>query len=221
MSSIIFEIFDPKADVDIRQGCHLPHWFQAGVTCFVTFRTKDSIPAELARSWYGRRDQWLEQHGVDSNSASWKSAFRLLDESMQREFHERFSQQFLDYLDRGIGECQLQRPEIALIVADSLQHFDGSRYELGDFVVMPNHVHLLVCPLGENTIEDLCYSWKKFTAGKINRLLGRTGHFWQSESFDHLVRSADQLEAIQRYIAENPAKASLSNGNYLYYQRAK
>lgn len=70
---------------------------------------------------------------------------------------------------------------------------------------MPNHVHLLVGLIGSTDILDQWYSWKKFTAGKINKTLQESGRFWQEESFDHLVRSPEQFEAIQQYIAANPS----------------
>ncbi len=90
---------------------------------------------------------------------------------------------------------------------------------MGDFVVMPNHVHLLVCLIGEIDVLDQCYSWKRFSAGKINKTLGKSGRFWQEESFDHLVRSPEQLEAIQRYIATNPRR--LCQGEYYVRQLGK
>ncbi|MCI0378663.1 MAG: hypothetical protein L0215_13735 [Gemmataceae bacterium] len=211
-----FELFDPTSEFTVREG-NLPHWYQAGVTYFVTFRTEDSVPVELADSWYRRRFEWLTRHGMDSQ-ANWKAFLRQLPEGLQREFDRTFTAEFMEYLDRGYGSCVLKRPELARIVGDSLQHFDNQRYHLGDFVVMPNHVHLLVCLLGGTEIEAQCYSWKKFTAGKINRVLGSSGRFWQEESFDHLVRSPEQFEFLKRYIADNPIKAGLQLGEFLYYQ---
>ncbi len=134
---------------------------------------------------------------------------------MQREFHETFSREYLEFLDRGLGECVLRQPELAQIVMDSLRYFDGQRYHLGDLVVMPNHVHVLTCLRGTTEIERQCYSWKKFTATQINRRLHRQGRFWQEESFDHLVRTVEQLDAICRYIASNPIKAGLHEGEYI------
>jgi type I restriction enzyme R subunit len=81
---------------------------------------------------------------------------------------------------------------------------------------MPNHVHLLVCLLGSTEIESQCRSWKRFTAGAINRALERRGRFWQEESFDHLVRTPEQFAYFQRYIADNPRKAALPAGEYLH-----
>jgi hypothetical protein len=63
---------------------------------------------------------------------------------------------------------------------------------------MPNHVHLLVCLLGNTDLEEQCYSWKKYTATSINRALGQKGRFWQEESFDHLVRSPEQFHYLRR-----------------------
>jgi putative transposase len=116
-------------------------------------------------------------------------------------------------------ESVLREPSLAAIVADSLQHFDGERYHLGDFVVMPNHVHLLVCLLGTTEIEAQSTSWKKYSAGEINDRLSRRGRFWQEESFDHLVRSAEQFEHLKRYIATNPERARLTPGEYLHWVR--
>jgi type I restriction enzyme R subunit len=137
---------------------------------------------------------------------------------LDREFHARFTRAFMNCLDRGYGTCLLRDPRAAELVASAL-HFDGERYEMGDFVVMPNRVHLLVCLLGATEIEAQCHSWKKYSAGEINRLFGRRGRFWQEESFECLVRSEDQLKHFEQNIAENPRKARLRECEYLYWVR--
>ena len=168
-----FRLFDPDEDVRIGYGAALPHWYQPGATYFVTFRTADSIPQDVARLWQRRRDDWLLRHGINVERAQWQVQLRKLPEQQQREFHATFSREFMEHLDYGYGACELARPEIADMVSNSLLHFDGERYTMGDFVVMPNHVHLLVCLEGEIEIEDQCRSWKKYTATQINRELGR------------------------------------------------
>ena len=160
LSVMSFEFFDPVGEVRITVG-NLPHWYQPGVTYFVTFRTDDSLPPEVAQLWYRRRDDWLQRHGIDPRAAHRSALFRRMPAAQRREFHKEFSREFMAYLDRGCGACVLRRPELARIVADGLRHFDGERYRLGDFVVMPNHVHLLVCLLGQTDVEKQCYSWKK------------------------------------------------------------
>jgi REP element-mobilizing transposase RayT len=216
-NAVTFELFDPKQDYVVRQGT-LPHWYQPGVTYFITFRTEDSVPQSLLRSWHRRRDDWLRRHGINPAAPSWKAQLYQSPE-LGYEYDATFTRVFLEYLDRGYGERVLKDPPAAELVASALHHFDGDRYHLGDFVVMPNHVHVVACLLGTTELEAQCKSWKKFSAGKINRLLGRTGRFWQEESFDHLIRSPEHFEYFQRYIAENPQQARLKPGEYRYWKR--
>jgi putative transposase len=213
-----FELFNSDADVQITAG-NLPHWYQPGVTYFITFRADDSFPVQVAKQWYHRRMDWLQIRAINPLASDWNARLRELPESEQRQFHETFSREFMEHLDKGHGACVLRQPELSRIVANSLHHFDGERYHLGDYVVMPNHVHLLVCLLGNTEVEAQCYSWKKFTATQINHALGQRDRFWHEESFDHLVRSPEQFERLRMYVAENPKKAGLHPGEYLYWQR--
>jgi hypothetical protein len=142
-----FEQFDPKAEFRVTAG-NLPHWYQPGVTYFITFRTHDSLPADVARSWQHRREDWLRRHGIHPLAPDWAMRLRRLPDAQERQFHETFSREFMECLDKGHGACVLKRPDLARLVADGLLHFDGQRYLLGDFVVMPNHVHVLACLLG-------------------------------------------------------------------------
>ena len=98
------------------------------------------------------------------------------------------------------------------IVVTALNHFAGARYHLREWVVMPNHVHVIVTPIGDHELSDILHSWKSFTAKAINKLLQRTGTFWQKESFDHIVRSPESLDRIVLYILQNPSV--LSKGMY-------
>jgi len=212
----MFELFDPKADFRINAGTNLPHWYQPGVSYFVTFRTEDSIPPEVSRRWHAERASWLLRHGISIGDKNWKELLDTLSTFDRREFHETFSLEYMESLDKGFGKCVLSQPESSKIVADSLLHFDRERYLLGDFVIMPNHVHLIVCLLDSFEIEATCTSWKRFSATKINRELKTKGRFWQEESFDHLIRSVNQFEAIQSYIASNPR--NLAPCAYRLYQ---
>ena len=125
------------------------------------------------------------------------------------EYHDRFTTRWHEELDAGHGECVLQRPEIARIVHDSLRHFDGDRYEMISFVIMPNHVHLLACFPDKAAMLEQCESWKHYTGSQINRRLGTHGRFWQQDAFDHLVRHEGQHRRLLDYIAQNPVKARL------------
>ncbi|SMP69858.1 Transposase IS200 like [Neorhodopirellula lusitana] len=209
----MFELSDPAADFAVHESAHLPHWYQPGAACFITFRTADSIPADISRRWHASRVDWMQRHGIFLNQPNWKDRFAELPTHIRREYHDRFSKQFLDNLDRGWGNCVLKRGVLAKHVADALLHFDAQRYHLGDYIVMPNHVHLIASFIGDTELEKQCYSWKKFSARGINRELGVRGRFWQEESFDHLIRSPEQFAAIVRYIRCNPQH--LKAGDFL------
>ena len=212
----MFKFFDPNSDFQITEGSNLPHWFQPQATYFVTYRTEDSLPRHLVRQWRAKQSAWLAQHGISTSMPDWKDKLAKLPEGLRKNFHKTFSQQYMEYLDKGLGACVLKQPRLSKIVADNLLYFNGERYHLGDFVIMPNHVHLLVCLLGDTNLLKQCRSWKMFSASKINKILGRSGRFWQEESFDLLVRSPEQFYAIQQYIRKNPIH--LPNGEYFLYQ---
>ena len=211
-----FRFFDPSQEYDVTIG-DLPHWEQAGATYFITFRTADSLPKSAIEFWQRKRDDWLRSHGIDGSQSNWKKQFRNLNRDIQLEFHREISDRLESKLDELHGQCVLRRPELSGIVSTALLHFDGERYSMGDFVVMPNHVHLLVCFYDGVRLREQCHSWKHFTARSINRMLGSTGKFWQTESFDHLVRDISHFMRFQKYIADNPGKANLSVGEFVHY----
>lgn len=89
---------------------------------------------------------------------------------------------------------------------------------MGDFIVMPNHVHLLAAFSKVQAMSKQCESWMHYSAVQIHRMLGEKGQFWQREPFDHLVRSVEQYMYLRKYIADNPIKAKLQLGEYHYYK---
>ena len=118
------------------------------------------------------------------------------------------------YLDAGNGNCTLNDAQCGEIVVKALRHFDGTRYALGGFVVMPNHVHALVQPIGDATLTSVMHSWKSYTSHAINRYLGASGVLWQKESFDRIVRDQFELEKFDQYIATNPTTAGLASSEF-------
>jgi putative transposase len=106
------------------------------------------------------------------------------------------------------GPQFLSRPEIANVVVQAIQFRDARDYELHAYVVMSNHVHLLMTPLVK--VSKTMQSLKRFTARECNRILGFTGkQFWQNESYDRLVRDDAEFQSIVRYIENNPVTARL------------
>ena len=113
------------------------------------------------------------------------------------------------WLDEGHGSCRLRDAALARIVGNALRHFDGQRYVLNAWCVMPNHAHVLFRPLGGHATEEILKSWKGFTARELNKRLGRGGKVWHEESYDTLIRDAAHLAKAVRYIERNPGKAGL------------
>jgi REP element-mobilizing transposase RayT len=213
-----FEFFDPQGEVTITYR-RLPHWDQPGVMCFITWRTVDSIPGEVLQRWRAERGAWLRRHEIDPLAADWRERLRHLPVAARRDYHERFTSRWMECLDECHGACVLRRPEFAAVVAESLLHQDGQEYAVSDFVVMPNHVHVLAQFRSQGDMKHCCQNWKHYTARQINQLRAITGHFWQAESFDHLVRSPEQLEYLRGYVARNPAVAGLKAGEYRHFRK--
>jgi REP element-mobilizing transposase RayT len=189
-ASTFFNPFDPSEPIANLYG-NLPHWRQDGATYFVTFRTADSLPQEKLRRWLEERSEWMRKNPEPHS------------ETQRHEYWERFPARFQYWLDQGYGACVLVQERLRLMVENALCYFDGDRYELRDYVVMPNHVHAIIAPLGAHLLSSIIHSWKSFTANKINQALNLRGAFWQKESFDHIVRSSESLEKFREYIEVN------------------
>jgi REP element-mobilizing transposase RayT len=116
------------------------------------------------------------------------------------------------WLDQGMGNCLLRDPAAGRLMASAVHHFDGDRYELDCYVVMPNHVHAVLRPLqgDKDPLEKILQSWKRHTALEINRLLGLKGPVWQEESYDRIIRDGEHLYRTIQYHGNNPGKAGLN-----------
>jgi REP element-mobilizing transposase RayT len=129
----------------------------------------------VLRQWKEEVETWRKFHPEPWDAAS------------KYEYQKRFQQERERWLDRGDGECLLKKPDVSAIVVDSLRHFDFQRYVIDAFVIMPNHVHVLVQPAKGQSLSDILHSWKSFSGKAINRLLGRTEPVWQEENYDRIV----------------------------------
>jgi len=176
----------------------------------VTFRLNDAVPKSAVERWRSEQAEFLRHHRV--------ARAEDLQVKDLRHYRRIFGRQLQRTLDQGMGSCLLRDPAIGEIVRNALLHFDRDRYRIGDFVIMPNHVHLLVEPLEE--MEKILHSWKSFTAKAINKRIGKVGQLWQRESYDHIVRNRRELERMIAYIVENPSKAGLSLARGLMFEAA-
>ena len=197
------EFMDPKPAPRLAgryDRGYLPHLRAQGRTYFVTFRLEGTLPQEVLRQYQAERESLL---------AKMRGPQDLSPEDRRRLF-ELYSQKIEAYLDTGRGECWLKERPIAELVAGALRFFDNQRYELGAWVLMPNHVHVILRPLGTHLLDQILKSWKGFTAREANKLLHRTGEsFWSREYYDHLVRDDAERVRLADYIHDNPVKAGL------------
>jgi putative transposase len=194
---------DPSPVNPLIAGLHfrgkLPHLKREGAVYFVTFRLADSLPAhEIARLKH-ERQVILEQARAAKRPLTWHEEQQLL---------AWYCDKVEALLDAGHGTCCLSKSEIADLVAGALNHFDGQRYELRAWAVMPNHVHAVVWPMLGHTLSDILHSWKSFTSSEANKLLQRVHNaFWQAESFDHWIQDDDERARLVAYVENNPVKA--------------
>jgi len=193
----LFLPFDRKGAVSITRQ-NLPHWVQPGATYFVTYRLADSLPREILAPWREEIELWLSRH-----PEPWDDAVR----EEYQQFHARKEA----WLDAGYGSCHLGNDKARAIVEENFRHFDGDRYILDEFVVMPNHVHVLVKPLGDSTLSDILHSWKSYTSKAIAKVVAIEGPVWMDESFDHIVRTWEQLQHYRAYIRANPKTKNLQS----------
>jgi putative transposase len=182
----------------------LPHWRQVGATYFVTFRLHDSLPQAKLQELQAFKAEWEKEH---ANRRGLKSTLQGRDE-MAREVMRRVE----SWLDQGMGSCCLRALEVSSKVLEAMHATDGTRCELGCYVVMPNHVHAVARPLAPATdpLERILQSWKGSSSRWINELLGQSGTLWQRESFDRIIRDEEHLWRVIQYIGANPFKAGLS-----------
>jgi putative DNA methylase len=165
---------------------YFPHFDGEGVTQHVCFHLFDSLP----------------QHTLDK----WREELKSLPEK-EAEIEKRMRIQ--EYLDSGYGSCFLRDNRLAEILENALLHFDGERYALHAWCVMPNHARTLFTPKASFKMSGIVHSWKSFTANVCNKVLERTGKFWEHEPFDRYIRNERHYRNAIAYIENNPVNAGM------------
>lgn len=186
----------------------LPHWDVPGGTYFITSCLYDSLPAQgvldirkLERRLQGqRRPPGMSPQ--DWERQKWKIVFARRDE----------------WMDLHPAVRHLEDERLAAVVQKALYHFAGDRYDLLAYVIMPSHFHWLFRPqdnwvasLSESVNkrsprERIMHSLLSFSSRICHQILETSGPFWQSESYDHVVRDEDELSRIVDYIELNPVR---------------
>jgi REP element-mobilizing transposase RayT len=162
-----------------RSCANLPSGFGDGETYFVTVCLQDAVPVHLRR-----RHLVKDEGDADVIAAGSEPPTRQ-------------------------GSCLLRRAELARVVENTLIRYQRQRYDLHAWVVMPNHVHVVVNPAGGDALSQILHFWKSFTSNELNRLLDRTGELWQEESFEHLIGNEDAYARFVSYVELNPVAAGL------------
>ena len=165
---------------------YLPHWEAGEIPQSITFRLADSLPAALLERWSSELASLAEDEAA----------------TKRRERIERA-------LDSEHGDGSLRQPAVAEVVENALLHFDGERYRLHAWTIMPNHVHALATPMAGHSLSAILHAWKSFTSRRANAMLGRSGIFWAPEYFDRVIRNENHFSNALSYIAMNPVKAGL------------
>ncbi|HEX7831858.1 MAG TPA: transposase [Thermoanaerobaculia bacterium] len=176
-------------ELRVRSRGYLPHWEVPGATYAVTIRLADSLPRAIV-------DRLRDEH---------RALARVLTRAELRERVETDLERELHY---GAGIACMNDPRVADIVASAFTHFDGLRYRLVAWCVMPNHAHIVFTPMAAD-ITSIVHSWKSYTSNAVNALLGREGRLWQPEYFDRIIRDERHLTDAVSYVLDNPIKAGL------------
>jgi REP element-mobilizing transposase RayT len=170
---------------------YLPHRDRKLLVQSVTFRLADSLPQSILR-----RLQVELERLPDNERESWRR------------------QEIEKWLDAGIGCCALKHPEFAVEMVNSLKHFDGERYHLIAWCVMPNHVHVLIEAIAP--LPKTVQGWKSFTArwaitknSELDLQIPNRRQLWMREYWDRFIRDSAHLNNIVNYIEQNPVKAGL------------
>ncbi len=175
---------------------NLPHWRQEGATYFVTFALADALPRQKRELLLSMRQNWLLQHPEKPTKEQWLTYARKVFRCVEK------------WMDAGYGRCWLGKEIHAIELHNNLLHFHNQRYQIGCFVVMANHCHVVIRPESEFKLEQLIGSIKSVTSKSISQHEGTGGgSLWQQESYDRIIRDEEHLYRVVQYIGANPRKA--------------
>jgi len=185
---------------------NLPHMFHHAKPVFITYRLKFTLPQKDMAKYQQRLKDWYAE-------------LENLPDSERANLLKDKDQRFFDWYDQLLGLSPdaprfLHQDGIRKIIQESFHHFDGLRYTLLCYCIMPNHVHVLINPLVQEdgdifSVSRIVYTWKTYTAKAINKVLGKKGNLWQKEIYDSLVNDKEGLAKVIGYIVNNPVEANL------------
>jgi putative transposase len=196
----------------------LPHWQPKGATFFITYRLAGTLPNSF---WLKLKDERQRLLTLPKDSKCSEDGHILNIEKKLFAICDR-------YLDKNTDIQWLAEPRIAEMICDNLYHHAEAKYTLWAYVIMPNHVHVMLSPketqekqldvdndkkakCDKYLLSPILHSLRSYTGNKANKILNRKGTFWQHESYDHWVRDNAEFQRIIYYIENNPVSAGLAN----------
>ena len=189
----------------ITPGEHLPLWTCDRAIYHIVFHLADSIPRHVSEQLLGERDEFLAR----------LASGREVTEEERLYAQYLFSEKIDNYLDAGAGAAFMKRPENADCVMKALLYADDKDYELYEFAVMPNHVHLIAGFADGSRVKRSLMSIKGFTAKCINRLEARQGAVWAKDSYNRIIRNDQEYRFQRDYVRKNPIRAGLKGWKWV------
>jgi putative transposase len=186
---------------------NLPHLQPRGATFLMNFRLSGSLPAEVIGILQAETKQ-IKQRLFEAKSLDERYKLR---KPLQ---HQHFNNWDAALHATRPGTFFLREDTIAGVVTNSIRFHDREWFDVDAFCIMPNHVHLIITPYerSEDTdysLTQIMHNIKRNSAKQANKILNRTGAFWQHENYDHYIRDSAELERIIEYVLSNPVKAGL------------
>ena len=195
-----------SGDIVLRYRRQLPHFQVKGCTMFITWRNAFTLPESILQSLSLLNKEYEEKS-------------RSLSQRYQKFMYAQYQRKRFDAFDEAIGALNagatdLSKSPIDEVVPDILYSNDGVYYDLIAFCVMPNHVHLIITPLLDDSgnyfkYDNIMQTIKQSSAARINAILGKSGQIWMHESYDRIIRNDRELNATISYLVQNPVKTGL------------
>ncbi len=185
-----------------RYERHLPHWRQAGATYFATFNLADALPAAKQNELRSMRRDWEAKHPSPRTEAECFKYAQTVFRKVEK------------WMDAGFGKCWFGQAKYADELQRSLLHFHGRQYEMGCFVIMANHCHLVIRPFEAFQLENILGAVKRTTGWFVNEHEGQTGSLWQEECYDRIIRDEEHLYRVVQYIGRNPKNAGIPQAHW-------
>jgi REP element-mobilizing transposase RayT len=200
--------FDPRLALRNYKG-NLPYWTQAGASYFMTFRLNDALPNRVIDQYLREQEAWRVRLQFEREQLG-----DLAGETGQEyeAFQIRAYRSFETILDEGLGSCVFKDPIQRQIVTEVLLQFHGDHYMAHSFVVMPNHLHLVVKPLDGQNPENLLLFWMKAVALRLGQNVQVKGGLWHVDTWIRMIRNEEHWLRAMRYTLKNPEHAKLPHG---------